>query len=250
MDNMYMILLLPQSQQYTFPLGLALGGLIGAILTGLINIFRDHYEHRRKIINTQIKTYSQLIGRQRSRLQLYDAQFNAQIIGDYNDLLSIITAISRIDYDHISDVSELNTTFIQERINSNFYKEQKIERANSAKYMLLSAESSERFFATLGQIKVLFKDTNRMRDLIKEIENSLGRLSQLNAELYNEHSILATTIMSSKISSNIVRDELADKWMLDVNSKKTHDFNRYMALRINIDSKIDELSKYLDYEMK
>jgi hypothetical protein len=252
MDNMSLILLFPQSQQpqYTFSLGLALGGLIGAILTGLINIFRDHYDNIRKIQNSRIKTYSQLIGRQRSRLQMYDAQFNAQIIGDYNDSLSIITALSRIDFNHVSDESELNTIFIQERVNSNFYKESKVERANSAKYMLLSAENSERFFASLGQIRVLFKDTDRMKNLIKDIENSLSKLSQLNAELYHEHSTLATTIMNSDIPSNMVRDELVSVWMKNANSKKTLDFDRYIALRMNIDSKIDELAKYLYHKIK
>jgi hypothetical protein len=196
------------------------------------------------------QTYSQLMGRQRAKMQFYAGHFNAQINANYYDLLSIIDAISRIDYDHVLTVSEINASFIHERVNSNFYKEQQIERERIADYMLLSAGNSKQFFTTIGLIKVLFSNTQEMRDLIKEIEKSLGKFSLLNAELDLEYNKMASSIMASEIHSNAVRDDYVDKWTSDINSKKTKDIERYFSNYTDLNSKIDNLLKYLEKEME
>jgi hypothetical protein len=131
------------------------------------------------------QTYSKLMGRQHARMQIYAAYLSAQINANYYDLLSIVNAISRIDYKGGLTTTEINEIYIHERVNSIFYNEQQRERGRVANYMVLSSEKSEQFFATLGLIKVLFSNTQELRDLIKQIEMSLGEFSLLTAELDN-----------------------------------------------------------------
>lgn len=243
----------------------AASAIASAVLVGYINyhttkkLEQQRFRNTDQLENQKIKnieyqrkqqTYSELKGRQRARMQVYAAYFSAQINANYYDLLSIVNAISRIDYSLDQTLSEINAAYIHERANSIFYKEQQIERERVANYMLLSADASEQFFSTLGLIKVLFLDTQQLRDLIKQIEIYLGKFSLLTLELDNEYNNCVTSILNSKINSNEVRDNYVSKWTSEVNSKKTTDVKRYITIYKEIDSKINELLNYLEIELK
>jgi hypothetical protein len=158
----------------------AASAITSAVLVGYVNYHASKKLEEKKFANTEkleklrIKdteyqrrqqAYSELMGSSRAKMQIYAAYFSAQINANYYDLLSIVYAIARVDYDSAHTISEINAKFICERANSIFYKEQQIERERVANYMLLVAEKSKDYFSTLGLIKVLFSKKQDLKEL-------------------------------------------------------------------------------------
>jgi mannitol-specific phosphotransferase system IIBC component len=131
-------LMQPSSQNNSTLLAFVSGALVTlvvAFITAYVSykIARENINASEKIArknerqeksNKMKQADSELMGRQHTRMQVYAAYFSAQINANYYDLLSIVNAISRIDYSHVQTISEFNAAFIHERVNSIFYNEQ------------------------------------------------------------------------------------------------------------------------------
>ena len=211
----------------------------------------EHLDYQNKI-----KVFSQLMGLQHTRVQVYGAFFSAVINGNYYDLLSIINAISQIDYDHIrtsqagNAESEINKIFVQERTNSMFYIQQKNERENVSNLMILNGKANERFWTIIGLIKVRFSKTPELDRLIKSVENALENFSRMNEKFTNEYNLIAGDIMgNARIQSNSERDDYAREWTLKINSNLETNRKQLIHISANFYSDMANLMSYLEREI-
>lgn len=244
----------------------ASSAIISASLVGYINyrLEKQRIEHvnqleKQKVAYTeyqkQLQTYSQLMGRQHTRAQVYGAYFSALIDGNYYDLLSMIKAISNIDFDLIRTHgeenidSEIDRAFTQERVNSKFYKEQQNERQTVAKLMLISGKTNERFWTTIGLIRILFSNMQNLDDMIEQIEKNLNNYSSLSIEFIDEYDSFTETIFAKAIDSNTERDDRVRKWTTDVNSQLRDERKRLMSTSAKFGSEMNDLLSNLKNEL-
>jgi hypothetical protein len=185
--------------------------------------------------------------------QIFSAVMNA----NYYDLLSIIYAISYIDYDLIgihppkNRDSETNKAFVQERANSIFYKQHQDEQERVSELMLLSGKANERLWKTIYLAKVKFSDGGNIDPFIKEIGKSLTNFSLFNEKLVFDHSLLAKDMMANaRISSNTERNTYVDKWMPKIVSKLSEDREQLKLNSVAFNSEMDKLLNYLEERIR
>jgi hypothetical protein len=87
----HLMLLLPQQSQLTFPVGLAVGALLGGLIT-------EYYGHIRKLKENRIKIYSRLRGEKNRVAQLFNSVASYNITIENNNALK-----SKLSMEHGND---------------------------------------------------------------------------------------------------------------------------------------------------
>jgi hypothetical protein len=130
----HLTLLLPQ-QQLTFPVGLALGALLGGIISGVII---EYYGHKKKVDEERIKVYSRLKGEKFLLSQLFQSTATYDIYIQVNNRLT----------------NDLKTK-------DDIIKQFDIElRRSFERWVIDLAKSRKRFWKDIGFTDILFDNLN------------------------------------------------------------------------------------------
>jgi len=243
-------------------------GALGAIFGALAGGFATYCIEKLKIKNMDAQrmqqAYSELMGHKYMILQIYDSYFNSFIGSELLNRCSYITAISEVDYSHITEITKNDINKRERAINQNIndiikdsteYKFA-MEADNRCRELELKlGESYERLWTTIGLIQVVFSDTSKLEKLIKLIdiptdENAKGKIfdnfsatiSDIDLEFKRE--LLKKAVKSphgTKIESEQMQND----------ALKLHD-ERHLELKSKIkdfESRIDDLLKYLKAEI-
>jgi hypothetical protein len=241
-----------------------IGAIIGALATGVFEIYRDQKKDERQKRDDQIRATNTLRGRKSTMLQSHASYYSAFIQAENLSSSAQIESIRYVDYDHIlplrssgkpNELEEaqqyINHTIASEDRKSLTLKEGLRQKQRYEELQQEIAKHDEQFWTTIGQIKILFPNDKvaELVEIIKSADENLGKLEKEIIESIKPTKSEIDTKPSS-IKLNAEReiwytkiDRTLDVW---VNVKDT-------ALRSSVDffdSKIEDLLNYSENILK
>jgi len=233
------------------------GVILGAIIAGGANFFRDIYKN--KIIEKQQKkeAYGQLMGRKYMLLELYSAYYSASLQMEHSKYGSTIEAYQ-------NKLSGMDQTVVEDRWKQsiNFTTGQKAyERKEDTRIQL--AKSIERFWTAFSRIQILFSYMPYLNDKMSLVEESWKALDeyQFHTNEFNDRFFENVHKLPSKQQFNhsdnkwyiAVPANVIQKWAIDeVNELENiinSDKDKLLTLQADLKSKIDDLLNYLKPEL-
>ena len=236
--------------------------LLGAIAAGLFQFYIERLRIKESEKNNRISAHSNLLGCKHVILQYYES-YLVSIINAENSLLhSTHIATKGIDFSVVEKILSEKEHLIEEanqyvnealdskREKSNDLKEGLRYRQRADELAIQIANTDERFWRIIGQVKTLFPDinvTNLVRE-IREAESDLDNSGKIINDSFNR--IRRDEIIELKLITSI---EQRDSWF--------HEKEQNLRLQVdsslrdarskidNLDSKIDILLNYLENEL-
>ncbi len=226
--------------------------------------FKMVENERQEKENKRREAYSQLHGRKHTMSQSYASYYSSVINSRsllYNaDLIAFdnvdFEIVNKLRGDRRQDKLQNANQYITRMINSELDQSIEIKEGLRAKQRCeeLQLEKSkyiERFWETIGQIKILFP-SKKVLDLVNNIEKSENRFEGFGWEIvayFDSHTSEIETYAGPKISSNVDRH----KFVVDKRTEwSTWEYKKYKELEDRIkelESKIGDLLIYLETEM-
>jgi hypothetical protein len=191
-------LLLPQPQQLTFPVGLALGVLLGGLIT-------EYYGHIRKTKENRIKVYSRLKGEKSVLSQLYKGVSSYAVRIEYRRALKYY--LMEMIESKCRDRPDIKKEIKREMERFEIEKQKLIESHDKAVTDLAKAE--EKWYRDIGSAEIRFNNP-RLLNLAKEVEDSekaiVTFMDNLKAENVDIEKGLSITAVDIKID---------EKWQIE-----------------------------------
>jgi hypothetical protein len=240
-----------------------LGIVFGAIAAGLFQFLTERRRIRESEKNNRILAHSNLLGCKHATLQYYESYLVSIINAENSPLHSTHIATKAIDFSVVEKclmekepLTETANQYASQKLalmleKSIDLKEGLRYRQRADDLALQLANTDERFWRIIGQVKTLFPDINAT-NLIREIgeaESDLDNSRKIINSSFNKIN-RAERIELKLITSNEKRDswfhEKEQKLKLQVDSS----LSDVRAKIDNLDSKIDNLLDYLEDYLK
>ena len=236
--------------------------IFGALVAGGVAIYRDKIKDERQKRNDQIQAQGNLLGIKHTILQYYESYLVSMINAENSLLHSTHIATKGVDFSVVEkclnekeSLTEMANQYANRELDSKL--EKSIDLKEGLRYRqrvndlaLQIADTDERFWRIIGQVKILFPDIN-VANLVKEIveaEKDLDNSGKIINSSFNKMN-RAERIELKLIVSNEKRDswfhEKEQNLKLEVDSSLS-----VVRIKIdNLDFKIDNLLDYLENEL-
>jgi len=231
--------------------GILGGAFMGSIVTSLFTLYRDHKNDERKKKGAQILAIAWLQGVKHTVIQSYASYYSAFIASETLQIIAFIRAIRYVDYDNLPTDQEdaqqyVNQTNDDALNNSLDLKEFLREKQRSEELQIEIAKHEERFWRTIGKIRILFPN-DRVDDLIGTIKDTEEELNNLELIFYKRANNLRRVIETKPgfLKSNIERNEWTRKMEKAANNWNMRQHHILKLKLHQFESKIDNLIDYL-----
>jgi hypothetical protein len=241
---------------------ITLGAIAGALLTGLMNIFRDFLNERRNKTDKRIRLISQLIGQKSLTLQNYGFYFFSFIAHEHLNCRSSIQGIHGINYERIASIQveardkEAMGMANEARERSVEYKSALRNEERLHKSGLDLAKSNKQLLEIMGSLNNYYINDNVLDELIKQIEDSMDEYAKLEMTIKNKFNdigqnaamIAGNILQEAKIKNinpNRIRDEHFYELINKIERAEKDLKNEREIKSKNLEEKIDALITHI-----
>jgi hypothetical protein len=237
--------------------------LLGAIATGMFQIHIEKIRIRESDKKNRILAHSNLLGCKHALLQYYESYIISMINSQNSLLHSTHIAIKGIDFSIVEKyfketkpLTEAANQYASQALaskleNSNDLKEGLRYRQRADELALQLANTDERFWRIIGQVKALFPSINATNLIgeIREAEIDLDNSGKIINDNFNR--IRRDEIIELKLITSI---EKRDSWFHEKEQNRESQLDSSLddvRCKIdNFDSKVNALLDYLENELK
>lgn len=240
--------------------GYIFAAILGALATNAFEIYRDHEKDKRHKRDDRTRFTCELRGIKHTMLQSKASYYSAFFASEGLHSAAHVLATRIIDYNSIldqrihresaemEDAKQYVTRTIDEYLdNSPELKEYLRLKQKSEDLQLEIAKSDERFWKTIGRIRILFPNDDVIK-YIDDIKNADHELGKLEKGVINSIGPIRTKIQTEP--SFILNNSQRDSWTNRIRNELDEWSSTQRATlesRINeFDFKIDNLLKYLE----
>lgn len=258
-DDMYfhnLTLILPQLQQTSTSEYI----IIATIVSGFFLLYREKLKSDKEEYKMRVMAYSRLMGIKKVISQLYLSYYDNYLkLMEYH-CLSWLVAIEKLEYDEknerckggVKSVTERDKEFNEAHEKSLEFRGVQKNEEKSDNLLCQLNRTRERFSITIGTVRIIFSEMEKLEDLIEQIlilEKDLENFSNdanRNFVYFNKR-LDAERV---KISSNKERQRFVYQRNKEINVL----YNMYKKDIVdktnNFESKIDKLLNYLKAGIK
>lgn len=240
-----------------------LGGIAGALISGILKIIEDGLIRKWDREDNRNKLLGQFIGQNRLILQLYAFYFFSFISHEYLLFRSTIDGIHGINYDYILEsiprekwsevaMEMANEAALKSIAYQGFLKEDK----NLEEAKLRLARGIKDLFIIIGSLQAFYHSNTKIYEYIKSIETAMDDYNKLELAILHDFDMAKTDVLkragliigeasTRQISANIIRDQYYYKWAIESdklrNKLKQDRHERDEKLQSNINKLIEYL---------
>ena len=248
---------------YAGVIGLIGAALFGAIVAGIFTLYRDGQNNKKQKKDDQILAINWLRGVKHTMLQSKASYYSAFFASERLHSTAHMLAIRYIDYDSILHLRksgipskmEEAQQYINKQIDVELRKSLELkeylrQKQRSEELQQEIAKNDERFWRTIGRIRILFPD-DRVEYLVNVIKDADHELGKFEKEILEGINPIRNEIETKPglIKSNDERGIWTEK-IANVLNKWTNTQPPVLESRIEaFDSKIDDLLNHLENEL-
>jgi hypothetical protein len=247
---------------YTGDLGLVAGAILGAIITGGITLYRDSQNEKNLKRDNRIRAITRLRGLKHTMLQSKASYYSAFFGSETLSKSAKIVVTRYVDYDNILHLRRSGSPieieeaqqYVNKTIDSALRKSLELneslrEKKRSEELQRETARNDERFWETIGQIKILFPN-DKVAELIHIIKDADEELGKFEKEVIESAGPIREKIKTNpgRIVTNAEREEWVTGILADLD-KWAKEKDTMLRTRVNnFDSVIEDLLNYLENE--
>lgn len=240
------------------------GAVIGALLTGILNIIRDWWNRRRDREDERNRLMGKLKGQKHLTLQYYAFYFFSFIDHEYLSTRSIIQGVHGIDYKQLLSDSipadqrnkEIMKMADKARFESVEYKSYLNNRAKLNEYKLDLTKNIKDLLIIIGSLQNYYPKGPDFNDLSHQIEVAMDyyaslekfikdKFNPISQDALKKAGLIPKEVIDKGIPINHLQDDYFYDWIKKVDGFQEDVRKEREARSKNLEDKIDDLINHI-----